>query len=168
MNKRAKVYGPGKLAPVIIWQDGAACQVEYCWGLPPFKPGGRPVSLLRSEGRSITSPCLIIANDFSVRPDGSKRSYRVSLITDQPFFCLAGVWRPASAGWPASYAALTVPASPDIAPIKDRHVAVVRAEDWEAWLRQARPAEEILRPFPRGSFEIIGPKAPTTGDLFGR
>lgn len=158
--------GPGKLAQIVIWQDGPR-HFEYRWGLPPFVPGGHSYSLLRAEDRAIERPCLIIANHFFVTPDGCKKRYRVNLITDESFFCFAGVWAPETADWPASFAALTVESSPDIAPLKDRHMAVVRPEDWEAWLRQSRPVEEILRPFPKGSFNVVPPHGKkAAGDLF--
>jgi putative SOS response-associated peptidase YedK len=165
--------GPGKTGKVMIWSDGCPKQMEWRWGFKPLEPGGGPVSLLRWEGRAITNPCLIIANDFGLRTNG-RIKYRASLITDQPFFCLAGVWRPATDGWPESYAALTTEAYPDIAPFKDRHVAVIREDEWYDWLQLSRPVEELLRPFPRGSFEVTTMRgrpasrpAAVTGDLFG-
>lgn len=148
--------GPGKNARVMIWRDGDARQVEMKWGFEPFEPGGRPVSLLRSERWEIQRPCLMIANEFGLRAEG-KTKYRASLITDEPFFCVAGMWRPETRTWPASFAVFTVDASPDIEPYKDRHVAVVRPDDWFDWLMETRTKEEILRPFPAGSFRIVGP-----------
>lgn len=157
--------GPGKLAKIVIWRDGPT-QFDYRWGLRPFAPSGPSYSLLRAEGRAIERPCLIIANHFFVTPDGSKKRYRVKLITSESFFCFAGTWQPETPDWPAAFAALTVESSPDIAPLKDRHMAVVRPEDWEAWLLQTRPAEEILRPFPRGSFNVAAPGQRQSGELF--
>lgn len=160
MNPAAYGDGPGKTGRIMIWQGGDARQVEYQWGLRPFESGGRSYTLLRSEGRTISSPCLIIANDFGGNSDSGKQ-YRASLITDEPFFCLAGVWQPAMDGWPAAYAALTVEAYPDLAPYKDRHIAVIRPEHWYDWLQQSRPAEEMLLPFPAGSFSVTGPATRT-------
>lgn len=158
--------GPGKLGRIVLWEDGVATQRECVWGFEPVEPGGRPVSLLRWEGRMIVNPCLIIANDFGLKVDGRVR-YRASLVTEAPFFCLAGLWQPATSRWPAAYAALTTEAYPDIAPYKDRHVAVVREADWMDWLQLSRPAGELLRPFPPGSFRIEGARqAPVTRDLF--
>jgi putative SOS response-associated peptidase YedK len=159
--------GPGKDARIMIWQDGEAKQVTYRWGFMPVEEFGRPVSLLRSERWEITRPCLVLANDFGLKVDG-KTKYRASLITKEPFFCLAGMWRPASREWPASFAVLTVEAYPDIAPYKERHVAVVRPDDWFPWLMQSKPVEEMLRPFPEGNFTIHGPPPrKAVGDLFG-
>ncbi|WP_324750074.1 SOS response-associated peptidase [Sphingomonas sp. LY54] len=162
----AAYEGPGKTGQIMIWADGAPKQIGCTWGLKPVEASGKPVSLLRWEGREISNPCLIIANDFGLRVDG-RFKYRASLITDAPFFCLAGTWRPATSDWPAAYAALTTEAYPDIAPYKDRHVAVVREEDWLNWLQLSKPVSEILRPFPPGSFSVSGTgKVAAVGDLF--
>ena len=159
--------GPGKIARVMIWEDGAPQQIELRWGLQPIEPGGKSVSLLRAEGRIITNRCLIIANDFYLRPGsapGNKRR-RVELITNAPFFCFAGTWRNETRDWPASFAGITVEAYPDIAPFQDRHLAVVREGDWMEWLQGERLAESILRPFPVGSFRVSGPARKALGDL---
>jgi putative SOS response-associated peptidase YedK len=158
--------GPGKVAQIVMWRNGGAQQFESRWGLRPVDESGKSVALLRSENWPITNPCLIVANEFFVKPDGSKRNHRVTFITDEPFFCFAGMWRPASRDWPASFAALTVPAYPDISPLKDRNMAVVRPEDWQDWLCQTRIKEEILRPFPKGSFLVVPPAKAVTRDLF--
>ena len=174
----AEKHRPGERGRVMIWREGQPVQVEMRWGLEPFETHGRPISLLRRErweGRQVTNPCLIIANDFGLKIGGVVK-YRASLNDNRaPFFCLAGVWQPAGRGWPASYAALTTEAYPDLEPFKDRHVAVVREEYWIDWLRQARPVDEMLQPFPLGSFTVKGPRQrtprrpnpkPTARDLF--
>jgi len=159
--------GPGKIARIMIWEDGDAREVRYKWGFKPVEPDGRLLSLLRSENWKVTRPCLMIANEFGLKVDGSTK-YRASLITDEPFFCVAGTWRPATQDWSASFAVFTVDASPDIAPYKDRHVAVVRPEDWYDWLMETRPPLDILQPFPPGSFRISGSaRSKAAADLFG-
>ena len=164
--------GPGKTGKIMIWENGAPAQKEWRWGFKPCEPGARPVSLLRWEGREIHNPCLIIANDFGLKVAGVFK-YRASLITRQTFFCLAGMCRPAKDGWPASFSALTTEAYPDIAPFKDRHVAVIREDEWYDWLQLAKPISELLRPFPLGSFRVTGKggravsrSGAAAGDLF--
>ena len=149
-------HRPGQVGIVTIWQDGAPAQRELPWGLRPVEPHGKPLSLLRWEDRAIARPGLLVVDSFGLRVDG-KDKYRVRMPAHAQF-CVACVWQPASGGWPAAYAALTTEAYPDIVPYKDRHMAVVREDDWFAWLRQERPAAELLRPFPPGSFRVIGPK----------
>lgn len=159
--------GPGKTATIMIWEGDAAVQKTWRWGFHPIAGETKPISLLRSEKQMVVRrPCLIIANEFFVTPDGSKKRHRVTYLTDEPFFCFAGVWAPAQQHWPEAFAALTVDSSPDIAPLKDRHMAVVRQDDWEAWLRQTKPVEEVLRPFPPGSFRVEGQRAGAVADLF--
>ena len=150
--------GPGTMRRVMVLRDKDAYEVQLKWGFPPVAAGGKLVSLLRSENWEISRPCLLIANEFALKKSG-KLKYAASLISDEPFMCLAGVWRPARRDWPASFAALTVPAYPDLEPYKDRHIAVVRPDDWYHWLMQSKPKDEILRPFPVGSFDVIAPGA---------
>lgn len=160
--------GPGKTARVMIWSDGQPEQVEMRWGLRAFEPDGKSFTLLRAEDRIVSNRCLIIANDFFLRPGsapGNKRR-RVELITKAPFFCFAGTWQAEQSDWPAAFAGLTVEAYPDIAPFQDRHMAIVHEDDWMDWLQGERSAESILRPLPLGSFKISGPPARVSGDLF--
>lgn len=160
--------GPGKIARIVIWKDGAATQVEARWGLRPFEPDGHSYNLLKAEGRRIENPCLIIATEFMISgPGPSKKRHRVTFKTDKLFFCFAGVWQPAKADWPTAFAGLTVVANHDIAPFKERHLAVVRPEDWQNWLTGARSVEELLRPHPAGSFSVEGKASvASSGDLF--
>lgn len=167
----ARADGPGKTVRVMIWQYGKPTQVEMRWGLPPFEPDGLVLNLLRAEGREVQNRCLIIANELYLRPGTlpNKKRRKVELITEAPFFCFAGTWSPERPDWPASFAGLTVEAYPDIEPHQDRHMAVVHEEDWIDWLRAVRPVEEMLRPFPLGSFSVSGPPVhaePAIGDLF--
>lgn len=169
-NMPPEIYtdGPGKTARVMIWADGQPEQVEMRWGLRPFAPDGRSFTLLRAEDRIVSNRCLIIANDFFLRQGsapGNKRR-RVELVTRAPFFCFAGTWQAETEDWPAAFAAITVEAYPDIASFQDRHMAVVREDDWMDWLEGGRSAGSILRPFPIGSFRVSGPRAGVTGNLF--
>ena len=75
------------------------------------------------------------------------------------WFYFAGIWRPASEDWPEAYAALTIPASPDVLPYHDRQMAVIRREDRMLWLGHAVPEEELLRPLAGGAFEAMHPVA---------
>lgn len=158
--------GPGKDATIRIWKDGKDQPATMRWGFAPIEPGGRALSLLRAERWEVHRPCLVPASEFALKQEGTVK-YRAKLKTDKPFFCLAGMWRPASHQWPASFAVLTVEAYPDIEPYKERHVAVLRPEDWFSWLTEAKPTDEMLHPFPAGSFDIVGaPKQQAVGDLF--
>lgn len=174
----AQLESPGRMAKVAIWQDGKHFQTEMCWGLQPSNPDDRTISLLRAEGRTFERRCLIIANTFFLRPGTlpNRGRRKVEMIGDQRFFCFAGTWRAANATWPAAFAGITVEAYPDIEPFQDRHLAVVRRSDWRGWLSGEASEDEILRPFPIGSFRVSGPpprpaarasQPAASGDLFG-
>jgi putative SOS response-associated peptidase YedK len=124
--------------------------------------------VLRSEGSLVANRCLIPASEFFVNSgEGrSKKRCRVEVETGAPFFCFAGLWQPAREDWPAAYAALTVEANPDTALFTDRHMGVVREEEWMAWLMGSISVAHALRPLPPGSFRVHAPNAPAVGDLF--
>lgn len=148
--------GIGKLHRVMIWDGRQEREKEMHWGLPSLDPDIFQIPLLKSETAIIDRPCLLLANEFGLVRQG-KTIYSASLITDEPFFCIAAVWRPGGRDWPDSFAALTVPAYADLAAHKERHVAVVDPDDWFDWLMGTRPPLDILHPFPEGSFRISPP-----------
>lgn len=130
--------------------------ISLHWGIPSNNREVAQIGLLRSETARIERPCLIIANEFGL-VNGPREKYRASLITTEKFFCIAGVFHPGHRDWPPCFAALTVAAYPDLEPYKDRHVAIVRPDDWWDWLDKERDPLDILKPFPEGSFRVIGP-----------
>lgn len=123
--------------------DGSPELVELAWGLAPVVPGGRPLRFIRSENRTFaTHRCLIPASEFHVEHHG--RRYRVSL-DDGNWFYLAGIWRPAAAGFPEAYAVLTVPANAEVARHQDRQGAIIRRNRHLHWLDAVLPEKEILQ-----------------------
>src|SRR3546814_10905020 len=99
----------------------------------------------------------VCSSDLFGLVNGPREKYRASLITTEKFFCIAGVFHPGHRDWPPCFAALTVAAYPDLEPYKDRHVAIVHPDDWWDWLDKERDPLDILKPFPDGSFRVIGP-----------
>lgn len=150
------LVGIGKTHRVMIWDGNQEREKELHWGLPSRDPDIYQLPLLKSETAIIDRPCLLLANEFGLAKRG-KTIYAASLISDEPFFCIAAVWRPGGRDWPDSFAALTVPAYDDLEPYKDRHVAVIDPDDWFDWLMGTRLPLDILRRFPKGSFSIMPP-----------
>ena len=138
---------------IIIRRDSPDVEmVELPWGLRPTEPGGRPFTLVRAEGRRFPSHrCLVPASEFQLSRRGQR--YTVGL-ADGAWFYFAGIWRPASADWPESYAILTVPANADVAPYNDRQMMVLRRTQRFDWLDLSRPEDELLRPLPKGTFHV--------------
>ena len=137
----------------IIRRNGEDVEmVEAAWGLRPGPGSGRPVTLVRGEGRAFpTHRCLVPASEF--RLPGRGRAYSLSF-ADGDWFYLAGIWRPATADWPESYAILTVAANEDVAAYHHRQMAVLTRAQRLNWLDAVVPEDELLRPMPVGSFRV--------------
>jgi putative SOS response-associated peptidase YedK len=147
--------------------QGEIEMVNLRWGLRPRDPGGKPYTLIRSEGRGFPDHrCLIPASEFHLRRNGKR--YRFTLRGTDLFY-FAGIWRPGTGAagdmpaWSPAYAVLTVAANPDVAPFHDRQMAVLRPEDRMAWLDPTRPEAKLLRPLPARSFRFEREGGPDFG-----
>ncbi len=49
---------------------------------------------------------------------------------------------------------LTTDPGPDVKPIHDRQIVVLRPEDWAAWLWLTKPEAELLRPLEQVSLSV--------------
>lgn len=138
---------------VIIRRFGGDVEmVERPWGLPPREPGGRPFTVVRSEGRTFPSHrCLVPASEFRHRSHGKHCNFALA---NGDWFYFAGIWRPATRYWPEAYAILTTASNDDVEPYHDRQMAVLRRDQRIAWLDLTCREEELLRPLPPGSFRV--------------
>lgn len=152
----AKVFQSG--APlderrvIIRRHEGDVEMVELPWGLRPLDAlrGGQCV--VRAEGRTFpTHRCLVPASEFRHRSAGKNFSFSLA---NGDWFYFAGIWRPASNGWPEAYAILTIEANADIAPYHDRQMAVLTRDQRMDWLDGLVPDDEILQPLPAGTFRV--------------
>ena len=138
-------------------EEGAAELVVRRWSWPG--PRGKPVYNYRSDGREFPrGRCLILADGFYEFTDpaepGKKRKDKwLFTLRGEPWFCIAGLWRPNEQVGEA-YTMLTCPPGPDVAPYHDRQVAVLPSSDWAAWLDPSVPAAGLLRPLAAGSLEV--------------
>jgi putative SOS response-associated peptidase YedK len=139
---------------IIVRRDGGDVEmVELPWGLQPREPGGRPFTVVRSEGRIFPSHrCLVPASEFRHRSQGKHYSFALAC---GDWFYFAGIWRPATRDWPEAYAILTTAANDDVLPYHDRQMAVLRREQRMAWLDLTCPEDELLRPLPTGSYRVF-------------
>ena len=147
-------------APIVrATADGGRELVQLRWSWPG--PGGRPVYNFRSDGRRFaTGRCLVPADGFyeftDPEPPAPKRAKKTKwlfTLAGQPWFCLAGLWRPGAAGQPDAFALLTTEPGPDVAPYHARQVVVLEPEAWSAWLDGPEP-EAVLQPSPAGALEV--------------
>ena len=147
----------GDTGPVMRASGNGIELVGMKFGFPPPKPKAGPIFNFRSEGRdfSKSNRCLVPASAFFefTGTKYPKAKHRFTL-TGAPFLAIAGLWRDGADGQPPSFTMLTTNPGPDVAPIHDRQVVVVRPEDWAAWIDLSRPGAELLRPLPAGSLDV--------------
>lgn len=136
---------------------GTGDLVQRRWSWPG--PGGKPVYNFRSDGREFTAGrCLIVADGFYefTRPDDPNKKLKDKWLftkTDEPLFCVAGIWRAHPQAGEA-FTMLTMEPGPDIAPYHDRQIAVLDRADWADWLDPSVSAKQILKPLPAGRLRV--------------
>ena len=148
------------VAPIVkgidgSWGTGALANRRWSW------PGqnGKPVYNFRSEGREFTSHrCLILTDGFYefTKPADAKKKRKDKWLftrTDEPWFCIAGLWQ-ANDKVGEAFTMLTTGPGPDIAPYHPRQVAVLDRADCGAWLDPAVPARSLIKPLPQGSLTV--------------
>jgi putative SOS response-associated peptidase YedK len=150
----------GDEGPVMRVTDGMIELVSMRFGFPQAKPKAGPVFNFRSEGRSFANSkrCLVPASAF-FEFTGSKypkTKHRFTL-NGAPFMAIAGLWREGSGNQPPAFTMLTTEPGPDVAPIHNRQVVLLRPEKWRHWLELSKPEIELLRRLPAGSLrtEIV-------------
>jgi putative SOS response-associated peptidase YedK len=129
--------------------EGAELVVRR-WSWPGA--GGKPVYNFRSEGREFTSDGFY---EFTKPADPKQKRKDKWLFTkrDEPWFCIAGLWRSTSEVGEA-FTMLTTEPCADVAPYHHRQIAVLDRRDWARWLDPAVPAREVLKPLPAGSLAV--------------
>jgi putative SOS response-associated peptidase YedK len=148
------------VAPIVRAVDGepgAVDLVQRRWSWPG--PTGKPVYNFRSEGRAITAGRCLIPMDgfyeFTAPADPTKKRKDKWLFTkaDEPWFCVAGIWR-ASPEVGEAFTLLTTEPGPDVAPYHSRQIVVLDRAAWQDWLDPSVPARGVLRALPAGSLVV--------------
>ena len=148
------------VAPIVRTVDGERAVgdlVQRRWSWPG--PSGKPVYNFQSDGREFASGrCLTIADgfyEFTKPADPKKKLKDKWLFTkvDEPWFCIAGIWR-ASPKVGEAFTMLTMPPGPDVAPFHSRQIAVLDRKDWVDWLDPSIPARDVLQCLPAGSLHV--------------
>ena len=146
-----------EIGPVMRVAGNVVEVVPMTFGLPPKSPRGGPVFNFKSDGRHFgnSNRCLVPASAFFefTGKRYPKAKHRFAL-KDAPFMAIAGIWRETEGDDPPAFTMLTTAPSADVAPYHDRQVAVLRPEDWAAWLYLTKPEAELLRPLSKGSLEV--------------
>ena len=146
----------GDSGPVLRAKGNGVELVAMRFGFPPPRPKAGPIFNFKSDGRNFAESrrCVIVLSGF-FEFTGSKypkTKHRFAL-KDSPVMGIAGLWSEDEDG-SLSFTMLTTAPGPDIAPIHDRQVCVLRSEDWAAWLFLTRPQEDLLQPMPEGTLVV--------------
>jgi putative SOS response-associated peptidase YedK len=145
------------LAPVMRAAGSDVELAPMSFGFPAATPRGGPVFNFRSEGRSFakSNRCLIPASAFFefTGAKSPKAKHRFTL-NDAPFMAIAGIWREQQRNQPPAFTMLTTAPGPDVRPFHNRQVAVLRPQDWKAWIYLEKPEAELLRPLAAGSLNV--------------
>jgi putative SOS response-associated peptidase YedK len=136
-------------------EEAELVQRRWSW----LGAGGKPVYNFRSENRTFSSGrCLVLADgfyEFTAHADPKSKRKHKWLFTkaDEPWFCIAGLWRSTPAIGEA-FTMLTTEPGADVAPYHSRQIVVLERSDWARWLDPRMPAKDMLRPLPAGSLHV--------------
>lgn len=147
---------PTETAAILRRHADGVEMAQLRWGFAPGRPKAPPVINFRSEGRRFPNGrCVIPASHFFefTGAKAPKSKWRFTKV-GEPWFCFAGLWRPASADTPEAFTILTTEPGPDVAPIHNRQVVVLDRARWAAWLDLTLPEAELLRALPTGSLDV--------------
>ena len=126
--------------------------------------GGKPVYNFRSDGREFsTGRCLIVADGFyeftmPADPKQKRKDRWLFAPASGELLAIAGLVRD-DPGHGEAFTMLTTEPGPDVAPYHGRQVAVLRPDQWKAWLTYERPAGQLLGPAPAGTLEVSAANA---------
>lgn len=147
----------GDMGPVLRAAGNGVEVVSMRFGWPPPRPKAPPVFNFKSDGRQFdkSKRCLVILSGFFefTGTKSPKTKHRFSL-KGSPIMAIAGLWSEDADG-ALSFTMLTTEPGPDIAPYHDRQVCVILPEDWAHWLFLTKPEEELLKPLPAGTLEVV-------------
>ena len=146
-------------APVVCFNSdrGVAELVERRWSWPA--PTGKPVFNMRSDGRNFPSDrCLVLADGFYefTKPDDPKQKRKDCWLFRPPEgldFAIAGLLR-SHPDVGDAFTLLTVPPGPDVAPIHNRQIALLKPGAWLSWLDGSARSLDVLAPSAAGDLEV--------------
>jgi len=145
----------GDTGPVMRATGDTIALTPMKFGFP--NPGKGPIFNFISEGRDFANSgrCIIPASAFFefTGKKSPKAKHRFTL-KDEPFMGIAGLWRPGEGNQPGSFTMLTTSPGPDVAPIHNRQIVILRPGQFRDWLHLTKPQGDILRHLPAGSLTV--------------
>lgn len=146
-------------APIVRFNEesGNAELVERRWSWP--SPNGKPVFNMRSDGREFPRDrCLVIADGFyeytsPADPKQKRKDCWLFRPSDEKEFAIAGLVR-SNPEVGEAFTLLTVPPGPEVEPYHNRQIALLRPDQWRAWLDGSAPSLGLLGPTPAGCLDV--------------
>lgn len=146
-------------APIVRWnaEKGVAELIERRWSWP--SPTRKPVFNMRSDGREFARDrCLAIADGFyeytsSEDPKRKRKNCWLFRPSAQNQFAIAGLLR-TNAEVGEAYTLLTAPPGPDVEPYHNRQIALLRPDQWRAWLDGSARSLDLLQPTAAGCLDV--------------
>ena len=173
---------PHHTAPVLVWENNEIVLKKMVWGLIPAQSKSEKVAdrLINVKAETLTTKpsfkkpfqtqrCLIPANGyFEWRRSGKSKTSFLFTMTDNKFFCIAGLWdrwtRPHQDGELGlddtgpnlkqlieTFAMITTEPNEMVAKINNRMPAILGQEHYSDWLEprsEPRLLKTLLKPFP--------------------
>ncbi len=144
-------------APVIRWASDHAELLIRRWSWP--SPNGKPVFNMRSDGREFPKDrCLIPLDGFyeyTAPEDPSQKRKACWLFRPAggQEFAIAGLLRTHPQVGEA-FTLLTAPPGPDVEPLHNRQIVLLRPDQWRSWLDGSAKSVEMLQPTLAGSLDV--------------
>ncbi len=144
-------------APVVRWASDHAELVVRRWSWPA--PNGKPVFNMRSDGRDFPKDrCLVPLDGFYeyTNPDDPKQKRKDCWLFrpgEGQEFAIAGLLRTHPVVGEA-FTLLTAPPGPDVEPLHNRQIVLLRPDQWRPWLDGSAKSVEMLQPTPAGSLDV--------------
>ena len=157
-----RITDPGPIVRASEGPDEAFELIVRRWSWPG--QGGKPVYNFRSDGREFpTGRCLVLADGFyeftsPADPKQKRKDRWLFSSSDQGLIGIAGFLRD-DPGYGAAFTLLTTSPGPDVAPYHARQVALLRPDQWRAWLTYTKPAGELIGPASEGTLVVSAANA---------
>jgi putative SOS response-associated peptidase YedK len=166
ISPRYNIAPTQEVAAIRLGSENIGKSLTYLkWGLVPFwaKDSSIGSSLINARCETVSQKpafraafksrrCLIPANGFYewMKMEDRKQPYLIQLVDGSPF-AFAGLWE----RWKnqegivlESCAIITTVSNDLLKPIHDRMPVIISRNDYDSWLSQNIPGQELCRPYP--------------------
>jgi putative SOS response-associated peptidase YedK len=157
------ITDPAPIVRASRTQPGAFELVVRRWSWP--QSAGKPLYNLKSDGRDFPRDrALALADgfyEFTTPVDTRQKRKDRWLFTPTPFPMLgiaALVRNSPEVG--EAFTLLTMPPSPDVAPLHGRQIVILPPDKWRSWLLGEEKSADLFQPLPAGTLSVAAAPRP--------